>query len=96
MIDVALIRERLALTQDAEYRCWDDWLVGEVEPLLAEVEALREALADVVGQACSDGDVLDSMALSAYADALRLLAERGLVAVESEYGRRVIARWRTP
>jgi len=36
---------------------------------------------------------LDSMALSAYADGIRLLAEHGRVEVIDEAGRRVIAKW---
>jgi hypothetical protein len=40
----------------------------------------------------NDGN-LDSMAVSANAAALRLLAQFGKVKIESEHGRRVIARW---
>jgi len=58
-----------------------------------EREQLRDALLDVLNQACgSDDGRLNSMALSAYADALRLLAEYGLVTIEDERGRCVIAR----
>ena len=59
-----------------------------------EREQLRDALLDVVHQACggsSDGR-LNSMAIRAYADALRLLADCGLVTIEDERGRCVIAR----
>lgn len=57
-----------------------------------EREQLRDALLDVVWQACGSGEGrLDSMALSAYANALRLLAEHGLVTIDDEYGRRVLA-----
>ena len=59
----------------------------------------RDMLFEVVCQACSTWvqsgdplDGLDSTALSAYADALRYLAERGKVEIVSESGRRVIAR----
>ena len=55
---------------------------------------LLDMLADVIGQACyRDGGLLDSMAISAYADALRLLAEYGRVEIIKDVGRRVIARW---
>ena len=56
-------------------------------------EDVIEALADVVGQSCQVGDQLDSMALSAYADALHLLARLGMVKIEMVTGRRVIAHW---
>jgi hypothetical protein len=60
------------------------------------IEELLETLADVINQACSgpDGE-LDSMALSAYADGLRVLAEHGRVRITHEAGRRVIAEWST-
>jgi len=59
-----------------------------------EAKELLDTLADVINQACNDTDgVLDSMALSAYGDAIRLLAEYGRVRIISEYGRRVIAEW---
>lgn len=57
-----------------------------------------DLLFEVVVQACStrdcphEDDYLDSMALSAYADALRFLAKHGKVRIESgEDSRRVIA-----
>ncbi len=56
---------------------------------------LLEILYSVVYQACEIGDSEgDSRALSAYADALRLLARLGLFEIESEYGRRVIGRFK--
>jgi len=65
--------------------------------LQAQVAELLDTLADVIQQACSGpGDrwqSLDSMALSAYADGIRLLAEHGRVEVIDEAGRRVIAKW---
>jgi len=50
-------------------------------------------LRDVIRQAChrDDGEI-DSMALSAYAGAIKFLAEEGLLEIETEIGRRVIAR----
>lgn len=60
---------------------------------MSEVDIILDTLADVIGQACSCDGELDSMALSAYADGLRLLAKYGRVKIVSEYGRRVIAEW---
>ena len=58
-----------------------------------EISEEMEVLRWVLAQACRRDDGLyDSMALSAYAEGLRLLAEHGLVEITSEYGRRVIAR----
>lgn len=61
----------------------------------ADNKRLREALIDAIHQACaqSDGKV-DSMALSSYANTLRLLAETGDFVIEKEYGRRVIGHWK--
>lgn len=53
---------------------------------------LQSALFDVVFQACAQPDgVLDSYALTAYAQALRLLGELGVVRIQSDVGRRVLA-----
>ena len=49
-------------------------------------------LVDVVWQACSYDGELDSMGISTYADALRLLARCGRVAVVLDAGKRVRAR----
>jgi hypothetical protein len=54
---------------------------------------LLDALDDVLAQACLMPDgTLDSMALSAYADGLELLAEHGRVVIIQQNGRRVIAK----
>jgi hypothetical protein len=42
--DIALIRERLEESAGPRYRWWDDWLVGEIEGLCDEIEALRAEL----------------------------------------------------
>lgn len=65
---------------------------------IAETEKEKEllnALEDMVNQACgiSHSDALDSMALTAYANAMRLLAEYGRIKIKREYGRRVIGKW---
>jgi hypothetical protein len=64
-------------------------------------EELLEALEDMVNQHCTTtntkGEIphLDSMALSANADAMRILAKHNKIVIESQYGRRIIARWKT-
>ena len=57
---------------------------------------LLEALIDMVNQHCylRGEDKLDSMALTANAGAMRLLAELGVVEIEDEYGRRVIGKFK--
>ena len=60
----------------------------------SDLEEVLDVLEDVVNQACLAGDnLVDSMALTAYADAMRLLARHGRLDVEDEDGRRVIGRW---
>lgn len=55
---------------------------------------LIDALLDCVNQSCRQPDgTLDSMALTAYADALRVLAALGEVTIVAEHGRRVIAKF---
>ncbi len=58
-------------------------------------EELILVLYEVLQQACEYEDgTADSLALSAYASGLRLLARLGLFEIESEYGRRVIGRFK--
>lgn len=66
-----------------------------VAELTTRLEEAREALGEVVHQACAveGAERLDSSALRTYADALRLLASWGQVRITSETGRRVIAEW---
>jgi hypothetical protein len=66
-----------------------------VAELRTQLNEALDALEDVISQACYGSgadDEFDSMALSAYADGLRLLAEHGRVVIVREYGRRVIAK----
>ena len=61
-------------------------------------EALEEALdalAEVIQQACwlDSQKELDSMALSAYAEGIQVLADHGKVEIIDQAGRRVIAKW---
>lgn len=61
------------------------------------LDELLDALGDMVHQHCTvqnnKGSVLDSMALSANADAMRLLAKYNRIAIDSQCGRRIIAHW---
>jgi hypothetical protein len=64
--------------------------------LRVERDDLLDTLEDVINQACwIDGGGLDSSALSAYADGMRLLAKHNRLVIEREYGRRVIGHWPT-
>ena len=56
---------------------------------------LEEALVDVLNQACTNDQsvAVDSLALSAYADALRLLSRRGRFCIDVEAGRRLIGHF---
>jgi hypothetical protein len=57
-------------------------------------DRLLDALGAVLNEATrARGGRMDSQAMSAYADGLRLLAEYGRVNIAGEYGRRVIAEW---
>ena len=58
----------------------------------AEAEALVMDLT-AQGCTCGDGD-LDSLSISAYAEALEWLAARDRVEIVHAKGRRVIARWK--
>ena len=72
----------------------------DLEDVLADHDELLDVLADVINQACgpvyvdaTDSGELDSMALSAYADGMRLLAKHGRFQILHEAGRRVIGQW---
>lgn len=60
---------------------------------------ILEALEGMVQQHCSGSEALgtagslDSFALSANADAMRLLAKLGRLVITEQYGRRVIGAW---
>lgn len=65
------------------------------DPTPEESDVL-EVVEGVVRQACTmDDGTLDSMALTYYRDAIKLLAQAGRVEIVSEAGRRIIARWPT-
>lgn len=67
---------------------------ADVAGLQSEVQSLLDLIEDLTIQGCSvdEGGTVDSMALSTYAEALRLLAEKGRYEIVSEHGRRVIAK----
>jgi hypothetical protein len=54
---------------------------------------LLETLINVINQACSYEDALDSQALTAYASAMVLLEEYGMVKIDCRAGRRVIGKF---
>lgn len=65
-----------------------------IAELRSRQDELAEALGDVINQACYDHEtpnVLDSLALAAYAKATHLLAELGRITILQGYGRRVLA-----
>lgn len=74
------------------------------EPIKAQEEwnELLETLDDVIHQACYvPTDMIkqgyyDSRALTAYADGIRVLAKHGILEIEKESGRRIIAHRKQP
>jgi regulator of replication initiation timing len=65
---------------------------AEIAALKTEIEILINVLLDCIYQSCyAHDDKIDSMALSSYAEAIRLLAEYGKLKITTDYGRRVIA-----
>ena len=64
--------------------------------IMKERDELIDTLLDVINQACQimkDDNTFyyDSMALSAYADGMRLLAKHRKIKIATEYSRRVIS-----
>jgi len=72
-------------------RVLEDALAAQHKRLMDALDALEA----MVIQHCytTDDDKLDSMALSANAEAMLVLADEGRLVIESDYGRRVIAHW---
>lgn len=61
-----------------------------------EEKELEEALIDMVNQHClinTEPFIFDSMALSANTYAIKILAKRGILKIDKECGRRIIARF---
>lgn len=67
-------------------------LLAQSCPLI-DLDDATEIIADLTNQACSTDGGLDSMAISAYAEAIDYLAKRGMVKIDRRAGRRVTARW---
>ena len=63
-----------------------------IDALRADNAELVESLHCAIAQACGGDGNFDSMGISDYADAIRLLASRGRMVIFSDVGRRVIAR----
>jgi hypothetical protein len=80
-----LVKERVVTDRETEMAAVIDKQVAE--------EELLDALDDVINQACwtEHNGELDSMALSAYAHGLKVLAKHGRVQIIQSAGRRVIA-----
>lgn len=57
-----------------------------------QANEIGRMLLDVISQACEINGEFDSMALSDYEEAIRYLAQVGLLEIVHDYGRRVIAR----
>jgi hypothetical protein len=72
-------------------------LVGLVEKIGEQaetIEKLKESLIDMVAQHCKNADgTLDSYAESGPAEAMRMLADMGVLTIAAECGRRVVAKW---
>jgi hypothetical protein len=66
--------------------------VGQLEEQLKEALDILEGM---VAQNCGeyDGELLCSGAISAHAEAMRLLAEHGRLVIVKEYGRMIKAKW---
>ena len=60
---------------------------------LVDLDEATEIIVDLTTQACATDGGLDSMAISAYAEAIDYLAKRGIVEIDHQAGRRVTARW---
>ena len=89
----ALLRAPDTLTLSMAY---DQGREDEKAKAVAHSRELAEALEDMVRQHCPT-DVIgryDSCALSANADAMRLLAKAGRCEIKAEHGRRVFVRFK--
>lgn len=61
--------------------------------VISPQDDILDALEDVITQACSRGETVDSMSFTSYAYAMRLLSRYGRLKVDSDLGRRVIGRF---
>ncbi len=88
------------------YKHWGK-VIAKIARLQEENDEFKEVLQNAINQAClvwadetetaptlaGKGYKLDSMALTSYADAMRLLAKHGRLIIKKEVGRRVIGEW---
>lgn len=58
---------------------------------VVQIEVLLDMLENVIRQACQSDGRIDSMSISIYAEAIRLLAAHGRLMITHDVGRRVIA-----
>ncbi len=56
-------------------------------------DIILDVLENVLRQACGDENV-DSMALTDYAEGLRLMSLKDRFVIEHEYGRRILGYWK--
>ena len=89
--DVSLHQPHVELCDRADCR-HTRRLLAQSCPLV-DLDEATEIIVDLTNQACSTADGLDSMAISAYAEAIDYLAKRGIVEIDHQAGRRVTARW---
>ncbi len=76
------------LLQECDYHKEQAQRIAELEVDIVELNQ------EIVSQNCTCQDgTLDSMAISTNAQAMRFLAEKGLLVIEKEFGRRVIGKW---
>jgi hypothetical protein len=92
MIDLEVYNKQAERARDGSEPAMS-YIIMEADNVSQEINILRETLLEMVCQACytHGSSDLDSMALTSYAGAMRLLAERGMLVIDSEHGRRVIA-----
>jgi len=76
-----------------EWRDYAALLEEDLDNHKHKIQVLKECLHDVIAQACYHKDaLLDSCGIIAYADAMRLLANYGMIEIISDEGHRVIAK----
>lgn len=87
------------MQMQAQHGVWPATKKEAIRATLEEKPNMDDAddlLVEVIKQACGtdrSGEV-DSMAISAYADALRYLAKRGRFTIVTDVGGRVTGRWK--
>ena len=85
-----------------QYRSVADFAREAIREKMKMEDECLEHLIEVIHQACDTRECphaeyhLDSMAISAYADAIRYLAKINKASILTQSGRRVIAKWNKP